>query len=196
MRIARNGRKMVSLRSFVPTLGMLLLASGHAGAQGVLIDKSEIRFVAKQLGVNVEGRFRKWKANIVFTPKDLGRSKADFEIDLDSIDLASEDSEAELKRPLWFDTARFPVAKFASTSVRSLGDDRYEVAGALTIKGMTEDVVVPVALRTDAAGNSVVEGSFTIRRLDYHVGEKEWADTETVANAVGVRVRMVLPPVR
>jgi polyisoprenoid-binding protein YceI len=196
MSIGISERKTVLLRSFVPTLGMLLLAAGHAGAQGVLIDKSEIRFVSKQMGANVEGRFRKWKANIVFTPKDLARSKADFEIDLASIDLASDESEAEIKRQLWFDTAKYPVAKFVSNAVRNVGGDKYEVAGALTIKGITRDAVVPVALKKDASGNSVAEGSFTLKRLDYRVGEKEWADTETVANEVLVRVRMVLPPVQ
>ena len=68
--------------------------------------------------------------------------------------------------------------------------------GALTIKGVTKDAVVPFALKKDASGNSLAEGNFTLKRLDYRVGEKEWADTETVANDVIVRVRMVLPPVQ
>jgi polyisoprenoid-binding protein YceI len=187
---------MVLLRSFVPTLGALLLAAAQAGAQGVLIDKSEIRFVSKQMGVNVEGRFRKWKANIVFLPKDLGHSKADFEIDLGSIDLASEESETEIKGRVWFDTGRFPVARFATTAVRETAPDKYDVAGALTIKGVTRDAVVPIAIRKDAAGNSVAEGNFTVKRLDFKIGEGEWADTGTVANEVLVRVRMVLPPVK
>ncbi len=138
---------MVLLRSFIPTLGMLLLAAGQARAQGVLIDRSEIRFVSKQMGVNVEGRFRKWKANIVFLPKDPGASKADFEIDLGSIDLASDEAETEIKRSVWFDTANFPVAKFVSSEVRNTGTDKYEVAGALTIKGITRDAVVPVTMK-------------------------------------------------
>ena len=187
---------MVLLRSFVPTLGALLLAAAQAGAQGVLIDKSEIRFVSKQMGVNVEGRFRKWKANIVFLPKDLGHSKADFEIDLGSIDLASEESETEIKGRVWFDTGRFPVARFATTAVRETAPDKYDVAGALTIKGVTRDAVVPIAIRKDPTGNSVAEGSFTVKRLDFKIGEGEWADTGTVANEVLVRVRMVLPPVK
>ena len=186
---------MVLLRSFIPSLAMLLLAAGQAGAQGLLIDKSEIRFVSKQMGVNVEGKFRKWKANIVFLPKDLAKSKAEFEIDLSSIDLASDESETEIKSPLWFDTAKFPVARFASTSIRSVGGDKYEIAGKLTLKGVTRDVVVPVALRKDATGNSVAEGSFPLKRNDYKVGEGLWSDTEMVANDVIVRIRMVLPPV-
>jgi polyisoprenoid-binding protein YceI len=187
---------MVLLRSFIPTLGMLLLAAGQAGAQGVLIDRSEIRFVSKQMGVNVEGRFRKWKANIVFLPKNPGASKADFEIDLASIDLGNDEAETEIRRSLWFDTAKFPVAKFVSGAVRGTGTDKYEVAGALTIKGITRDAVVPITVKKDATGNSVAEGSFALKRLDFKVGEGEWADPETVANEVLVRVRMVLPPVK
>ncbi len=185
---------MVLLRSFIPSLGVMLLAAGQAGAQGLLIDKSEIRFVSKQLGVNVEGRFRKWKANIVFLPKDLAKSKAELDIDLGSIDLASDESETEIKSPMWFHTAKFPVAHFASTSIKNLGGDRYEVAGKLTLKGITKDVVVPIALKKDASGNNIAEGNFPLKRNDYNVGEGMWADTEMVANDVVVRIRMVLPP--
>ena len=186
---------MMRLRSFIPSLGMMLLAAGQAGAQGVLIDKSEIRFQSRQMGANVEGRFRRWKANIVFVPKDLGRSKADFDIELGSIDLASDESEAEIRRPLWFDTAKFPVAHFASSAIRDLGGDKYEIAGQLTLKGITRDAVVPITLKKDATGNSVAEGSFTLKRLDFKIGEGQWADPATVANDVVVRIRMVLPPV-
>ena len=160
----------------------------------MLVDKSEIRFVAKQLGAAVEGRFRQWKADVVFLPQDLAHSKAVFDIDLASIDLASEETEREIRGAAWFDTAKFPVAHFASTSVVDRGGDRYEIAGELSIKGVARPVVVPVAMRTDAAGNSVAEGSFVLKRLEFKVGEGQWADTATVANEVTVRIRMVLPP--
>ena len=172
----------------------LALASPSAGAQDVLVDKSEIRFVAKQLGVNVEGRFRKWKGSVVFLPAALAKSKAEFDIDLASIDLASEDSEQEIRGGLWFDTAKFPIAHFSSTSIKDLGGDKYEVAGALTLKGMKRDVIVPIAIRKDATGNRVGEGSFTLKRLDFNIGTGMWSDTATVTNDVVVRVRIVLPP--
>jgi polyisoprenoid-binding protein YceI len=184
------------LRSFIPSLGMMLLAAGQAGAEGVLIDKSEIRFVSKQMGINVEGSFRRWKANIVFLPGDLAHSKADFDIELASIDLASDEAESEARRPSWFDTAKFPVAHFVSSSIKDVGGGKYEVAGKLSVKGVTRDAVVPIVLTKDASGNSVADGSFTIKRLDYRIGDADWADPDTVANEVVVRVRMVLPPVR
>ena len=184
------------LRSFIPSLGMMLLAAGQAGAEGVLIDKSEIRFVSKQMGINVEGSFRRWKANIVFLPGDLAHSKADFDIELASIDLASDEAESEIRRRSWFDTARFPIARFASSSIKDLGGGKYEVAGKLTLKGVSRDAVVPIVLTKDASGNSVAGGTFTVKRLDYRIGDADWADPDTVADEVIVRVRMVLPPVK
>jgi len=187
---------MKTFRSFVPPLAvMLLAASGGAAAEGVLIDKSEIRFVSKAMGASVEGRFRRWKANVDFRPDDPGKSKANLEVELASVDLASEATEAETRHAAWFDTAKFPVATFASTAVRGLSADRYEIAGTLAMKGVTKDIVVPVTLRKDAGGNAVAEGQFTLKRLDFKIGEGEWADTSAVANDVVVRVRMVLPPV-
>ena len=178
---------------FIPSLAMLLMASSAAGAQAVLIDKSEIRFISRQMGVNVEGRFRKWKANVDFRPKDLAKPRAEFEVDLASIDLASEESETEIRRPRWFDTAKFPVATFQSTAMKDLGGDRYEVSGKLTLKGTVQDEKIPIEVKKDASGNSVATGEFTIKRLAFNIGDGQWADPSVVADDVIVRVRMVLP---
>jgi len=184
---------MPLLRALMLSPGVLV-AADQAAAQGVLIDKSEIRFVSKQMGVKVEGRFRKWKANVVFLPGALATSKADIDIDLASIDLASSESEAEVKGQVWFDAGRFAVAHFASTSIKDRGGDRYDIAGQLSIKGITRECIVPITLKNDAAGNRVAEGTFVVKRLDYKIGEGLWADTDTVANEVNVMVRIVLPP--
>jgi hypothetical protein len=60
------------------------------------------------------------------------------------------------------------------------------------MKGMTHDCVVPIAVRTDASGQRIAEGTFSLKRLDYKVGEGEWADPSIVDNEIRVRVRMVL----
>ena len=181
---------------FVPPLAALLLsASPHSSARGVAVERSDIRFVSTQMGASVEGVFRKWKANVDFRPRDPARSRAEIEIDLASIDLANEQSEAEVGRPSWFDTRQFPTARFVSTAVRGLPGDRYEVAGQLSLKGITRDVMMPVQLTRDVGGMSVAEGQLTLQRLDFRIGDGPWADTDTVANDVVVRVRMVLPPV-
>ena len=173
-------------------LGALLLGPGVANADSVVVGKSEIAFTVKQMGVNFDGRFRKWKADIDLRPAALDKSKAEVEVDLASLDLASVESEVEAKGPLWFNTSRFPVAHFVSTSIRSLGGDRYEVAGKLSLKGVTRDCVVPIAVKADASGNRVADGVFSLTRLEYKIGEGQWADPASVDNDIRVRIRMVL----
>jgi polyisoprenoid-binding protein YceI len=182
------------LRMLPWVLGAMVLATPGVHAQGVLVDKSEIAFTVKQMGVNFDGRFRKWKADVVFQPRSLATSKAEFDVDLASIDFASPETEAEARGPEWFNTAKFPVAHFASTSIKDLGGNRFEVAGKLSLKGVTRDCIVPIAVKADAAGNRIAEGAFSLKRLDYRIGEGEWSDPDTVANDIIVRVRMVLPP--
>jgi polyisoprenoid-binding protein YceI len=173
-------------------LCLLAFASTCGAADVVVAGKSEIAFTVKQMGVNLDGRFRGWRAAIDFRPDAPAQSKAEIDVDLASVDLASGESEAEAKGPLWFDTSKFPTAHFASTTVRSVGGDRYEVAGRLAMKGITRDFVIPLTVRSDAAGNRVADGAFSIKRLDYRIGEGEWADTAIVDNDIRIRFRIVL----
>ena len=172
----------------------LALALPCAFADTVVPGKSEIAFTMKQMGVNFDGRFKTFKADIVFKPTALEASKATIDVDLASLDLASTDSEAEARGPQWFNTAKFPVARFTSTSMKSVGGDRYEIVGKLALKGITRDCVVPITVRTDATGNRIAEGTFVLKRLEYTIGEGEWADPATVADDIRVRVRIALQP--
>jgi polyisoprenoid-binding protein YceI len=161
-------------------------------AQSVVVDRSEIRFFTKQLGVVVEGRFRKWSADLDFRSGDPAHSHVSFAIDLGSIDFASDEAENEMRRPGWFDTVKFPLATFVSTAVRDLGGDRYEVAGRFTLKGQTQDLVVPVRLAKEGNDVTVARGEFMLKRLQFMVGDGPWNDTSVVADDVLVRVRLTL----
>ena len=143
------------------------------------------------MGVPVEGKFRKWDAQISFDAKKLDASKVSFQIDTGSASLGVPETDAELPKPIWFGVAKFPQASFASTSLKTLGGGKFEVSGKLSIKGQTRDIVVPVAL-SQAAGTTTATGSFAIKRLDFKIGEGEWADTSMVANDVQVRFKLSL----
>jgi polyisoprenoid-binding protein YceI len=153
--------------------------------------RSEISFVSKQMGVPVEGRFRKFDAQIAFDPKKPEAGKVAFTIDLGSTTLGNPETDAELPKAAWFNVPKFPQASFQSTSIKGLGSGRFEVAGKLSIKGSSRDVVVPVALAA-AGGVTSATGSFAIKRLDFKIGEGDWADTSMVANDVQVRFKLSL----
>ena len=160
----------------------------------MLIDKSEIRFVSKQMGVNVEGRFRRWKANIVFLPKELAKSKAEFDIDLGSIDLASDESETEIKSPLWFDTAKFPVAQFVSTSIKDVGGDKYESRRQAHAQGSHQGCRGADRAQEGCERQQRRRGQLPDQATRLQARRGQWADTEMVAERSRGAGQMVLPP--
>lgn len=152
---------------------------------------SEIAFTTRQMGVPVEGRFGSYTASIALDPKKPETGSVSLSIDTASARFGSAELDAEVGKPVWLAAAKFPQAVFQSKAIKALGGGRYEVAGTLTIKGRAKDLVVPVTLAASGA-NQVASGSFTIRRLDFAVGEGEWTDTSILANDVGVKFRLVL----
>ena len=160
-------------------------------AQKVLPAQSEIAFVTKQMGVPVDGKFKKFDAQITLDPKKPEAGTVSFTIDTGSAAFGAPETDAEVPKPAWLNVAKFPQASFQSTAIKGLGTGKFEVAGKLTIKGNTHDVLVPVVV-TQAGANSSAAGSFTIKRLEFKVGEGEWADTSMVANDIVVKFKLAL----
>jgi polyisoprenoid-binding protein YceI len=156
---------------------------------GASIDKSSITFVGKQMNVPTDGKFAKFALQIVFDPAKLGDSRIQMDVDLASIDTGSVEANDEVKGKSWFDVKSNPTARFVSTAIKSLGGNRYEATGKMTIKGRTKDVTAPFTFKPEGQGGTF-EGAFTLKRLDYAIGEGAWADTDTVANEVQVKFRI------
>lgn len=166
--------------------------SAHAAGQTLVPAQSEVTFVAKQLGVPLQGRFKRFQAQVAFDPKALATSQIAFELDLGSVSLnADADADAELPKAEWFNVPKFPKATFQSTAIQALGGGKFQVRGKLAIKGQARDLVLPVTL-TQAKGLSTATGAFTLKRLDYRIGEGDWTDTSIVANEVQVQFKLVL----
>lgn len=177
----------------IPAISALLFATAPVAAQtpAKLLPGSEIGFVSKQLGVPVEGRFKKFDAQIAFDPKNAAAGKVAFTIDTASAAIGDPDTDRELAKPEWFGVAQFPQATFQSTAIKALGAGKFEVSGKLSIKGNARDVVVPVAL-TQAGGTSTAIGSFTIKRLAFSIGGGDWSDPSLVADEVQVKFKLAL----
>jgi polyisoprenoid-binding protein YceI len=171
---------------------LLLVFASSAQAQARLVPAgSEVVFTSKQMGVPVDGRFRRFDAQVAFDPKKPEAAKIDISIDLGSVALGAAEVEAEVVGPDWFAVKQFPRATFSSAAVKATGPGRYDVTGKLTIKGQSRDVTVPVSL-AQAGAQTTATGSFAIKRLDYRIGDGAWNDPSLVADEVQVRFKLVL----
>jgi len=155
----------------------------------VQTDKSTIHFTYKQMGVAVDGQFRKFASQITFDPAKPSAAKATFEVELASVDTGAPEGDQEVAGKPWFNTRAFPTARFVSGTVKPLGGNKVEVAGQLTIKGKTQDVVVPATF-TPQGNTGVFDGGFTLKRADFAIGEGSWAKFDIVANEVQVKFRL------
>jgi len=185
---------MPRAKYFTPLAGLaaLLLAAGAQATEfnQLLVGKSAIGFGYRQMNVPLDGRFQRFNGRISFDPAKPASAQAEIDIELASIDTGSEEGNDEVAGKLWFNTKQFPVARFVSTSITPLGNNRYEVAGKMSIKGRTLDAKTPATFRQEGT-LGVFEGSFVLKRGDYGIGEGMWADYGTVANEVQIRFRLV-----
>jgi polyisoprenoid-binding protein YceI len=174
------------MRFRLPLLAALGLSLSLAASAATLVPaKSELLFNFKQMGVAVDGSFKKFEAQLDFDPKKPEAGKIAFTVDLSSVSLGDPMYDAELGNPLWFDTKRNGKASFVSSSIKPTGAGKYDVAGKLSIKGAVRDVVVPITL-----AGGVAAGAVPIKRLDFRIGDGEWADTSVVANDVIVKFKL------
>jgi polyisoprenoid-binding protein YceI len=183
---------------FVPlalTLALGWSAFAAQAQQKLVPAQSSVGFVIRQMGVPVEGQFRKFDAQVAFDPAKPAAGRIAFTVDVGSATLGSKEADAEMPKPVWFNAVKFPQAAFQSSTIKALGGGRYEVAGQLSIKGSARDVVVPVVLTQSGSGAALAttaSGTLAIPRLAFKVGEAEWADTSMVADEVQVKFRLAL----
>lgn len=169
----------------------LLSAQAALAQQQLVPAQSEVQFTARQMGVPLDGHFKKFSAQVAFDPAKLATSKISFTVDTGSATLGSRETDAELPKPAWFNVPKFPQAQFQSTSIKALGGGKFDVAGTLTIKGNTQNVSMPVTL-TQTGTTTTATGALPIKRLAFKIGENEWADTSMVADDVQVKFKLAL----
>ena len=160
--------------------------------------KSSIAFTGRQMGVPSQGRFKTFTAKVKFDPDNLTGSAVEVVVDAASADAGNPDIDKELKQEKWFDVARFPTVRFATTAFRSKGGNgAYEAVARLTIRDVTEEVVLPFKLEIgpDSAdpGQLVARGTgaLTISRTRFGIGRNEWRDTKIVGDEVGINIEIL-----
>jgi len=174
------------LGRMLPVLVALILVGAAAGSS-VNAARSELSATFRQMNVPVTGRFTSFRGRVQFDPKTPAAAGARLEVDTASFDLGAEDYNDEVRGKEWFDSAAHPTAVFVSSKVVPAGPDRFKTAGTLTLKGRPQALEVPFGVRRENGGR-VYEGTFTVSRKGYGIGDAEWDDV--LEDAVVVRFRI------
>ena len=148
-------------RVSLPPAGRWELDPAHSSAE----------FIARHVLTKTRGRFWTLSGTIDLAerPED---SSVEVEIDAASIATGVQQRDDHLRSPDFLDVERFPKLTFKSTSVRPKEGSRFELVGDLTIKDITNEVVLDAEFlgwQQDPFGNTVSSFSATtaIEREDW-----------------------------
>lgn len=163
---------------------------------------SEVGFQVRHLLSKVRGRFNEFGGTIEFDESNPAGSRVDVTIHAGSIDTGEADRDKHLRSADFFDVEKFPTLRFVSTSVTPVpggvdgrGENAYDVAGDLTIHGVTRQVTLParfLGAAQDPWGSTklVFEADLTLNRSDFGL---TWnAALETGGFLVGDEVKVSL----
>jgi polyisoprenoid-binding protein YceI len=153
---------------------------------------AEIKFIASQDGVPIEGGFKEFRADVELDPDMPAGGKVSIVIDTASVNTGSSDADGMLRGRDFFDVARFPNATFKSTSIIAEKAGTFRAIGQFSLKGRVLALDIPFSVRQNDAGRWF-EGSVPVSRLAYKIGEGEWADTGNLADQVLIRFKVSRP---
>jgi polyisoprenoid-binding protein YceI len=170
----------------------LALSAAAASAASYTSDGSQSRldFVGVQAGAEFKGTFHKFTATIDFSPDTLASAHLDVRIDPNSVDSSDSDRDKTIRGPDIFDVAHFPTAHYETRTISKTAAG-YTAIGSLTLRGVTKDVPIEFKF-SQAAGGAKLDGTATLKRLDFGAGQGDWKSTEWIGDVVKISFSLVL----
>ena len=106
------------------------------------------------------GRFNEFDASLDFNPEDMAATRLEATVNTGSVDVNNDGLERTLSKPAWFDSERYPQARFVTTAVRPLGNNSFEFSGDLTIRDTTQQVTLTGTFHGGAT--NILSGKYTL----------------------------------
>lgn len=159
---------------------------------------SSVTFNVRHFLAKVPGWFTTFNGTIVWDPADLPRCFVEASVDVASISTNQEKRDAHLRTPDFFDTATHPAATFKSRLWTKTGENTYDVAGDLTLHGVTKGITLRVKYLGSAPGNRGAsltgwEAVVLLQRADFNIGKPERSIGDAVEVVINIEARLQKP---
>jgi polyisoprenoid-binding protein YceI len=157
---------------------------------------SSMEFAVRHLMITtVKGRFTDVQGAVVLDDANPAGARVDVTVGVASIDTREPQRDAHLRSDDFFEAEKYPTLTFRSTGVRDVSDERFKLAGDLTLHGVTRQVVLDVTFegRTqDPWGGQRAGYSATtkIKRSDYGLTWNQLLETGGVAVSDDVKITL------
>ena len=151
--------------------GVTFAFSTQVQAQSwTLTPQSNVGFEIKSLGVTVvRAKFNRVQSSMQFDAKAPQHASTHFVMDVNSLSLSKPSLKNMILGEDLFYASKYKTANFKSTSFKDLGDGQYNIAGNLTLRGITKPVSFSTTLKPSASNANLldVQSSAVINRSDF-----------------------------
>ncbi len=130
-------------------------------------ERSTIDWTAKKVGGGHTGTIKITSGNLVHNGKTL--TKGSFLINMSSITSDNARVTTHLKSDDFFAAEKNPNSKFEITKVTPAGTDRVNIAGNLTIKGISQPISFPATVKTQKGIIVAVANGIRVDRTKYDI---------------------------
>jgi polyisoprenoid-binding protein YceI len=133
---------------------------------------SSVGFQVKHMGIaTVRGTFGEFEGTLEIA-EDLASAVARGSVKTVSVDTNEPQRDEHLRSADFFDAARHPELTFRSTAITPVEEDTFEIAGELTMRGVTREITLEAEITgtdVDPWGNERVglEARGQLSRSDY-----------------------------
>jgi len=176
-------------------LAALLVAAApcHAAPYRFDASRGEVRFSYSLPFSNGQGRF----TGVTGTAEvnDAAPAKGNVDVVIDTRTLKASDAlaQGELRGDSFFAVAKHPRMHFKSSSIRGKTPTAFEIAGDMTVKGITRPILLHVTLQPpDSAGVRQMRATTRISRKEFNMS----AYAFLVGDVVQIEIRAPLVPVK
>jgi polyisoprenoid-binding protein YceI len=128
---------------FFFTLTILSVVSLFAQKAGWALDKahSSIGFSVSHMVISeVTGNFKDFDISFTSSKEDFSDATVDATIKVASVNTGNERRDGHMKTDDFFNSEKFPLITFKSTSFEKVGENKYNITGNLTIRDVTKKV--------------------------------------------------------
>ena len=130
-------------------------------------ERSAIDWTAKKVGGGHTGTIKITSGSLVHNGKTL--TKGTFLINMSSITSDNARVTTHLKSDDFFAAEKNPNSKFEITKVTPAGTDRVNIAGNLTIKGISQPITFPATVKTKKDVIVAVATGIRVDRTKYDI---------------------------
>ena len=140
----------------------------------VLAPDSSIIFEGSKVIDTRVGGFAEFEGSVTIPEGDPEKARIDVTIDTTSMFSDSNLLTRILKNEDYFHVEAHPTARFVSTGVEKVEDNRYRITGNLTIRGITKSISFATQVSEITDNQLTAEAEFLIDRSDWNVGLDSW----------------------